>query len=105
MKAVFWEQDIWDPEEKDLTMRCESCFKTITEGYLIRPETDEEGERLRKVWETIEPPKDIEMICIHPDNILVCEECLYDRFSSKTKIYGPTRKRMRECEQNLKGEL
>jgi hypothetical protein len=49
-------------------LRCEVCNKIIAEGYLLGFETLEEAFKLQI------PAKP--GICLHPDNVLACKECL-----------------------------
>jgi hypothetical protein len=84
LKAIPWEQeDDWECEGKILG--CEGCYKIITKGYLIGFESPDEVIKARKMWTPFNPPKDDKAVCCHPDNWLICEDCLNKRFDFKRK--------------------
>jgi hypothetical protein len=88
VKAIPWKQeDDWDC--KDKTLGCEGCYNVIHEGYLIGFDSDNEAAKARKIWGAFKPSKDSKAVCCHPDNWLICEDCLNERFIFKRKSKKP----------------
>ena len=88
MKATPWDQeDDWECKGK--TLGCEGCYKTITTGYSIGFDSDDEAVKARKVWGAFKPPEGDKAVCCHPDNWLICEDCLNERFTFKRKTKKP----------------
>ena len=87
MKAILWEQkDDWECE--GAIIGCELCYKIIDKGYLLSFDTKKEWDTLFKKF-PFNPPKDYKAVCRHPDNVVVCENCLNEKFTFKRKTKLP----------------
>ena len=77
-----------------MKLHCDKCGRLCEEGYCIKPESEEELDQLEKAFGG-------------EINILfLCEDCLYKTMSlESTRIYSASGRRLRECENNLKGFL